>query len=62
MMVMASMILATILCVVLGVIALLCAVHAKWLELINPPLKYDNSNGEWAFRDLKQEKTRKIIS
>lgn len=36
--------------------------HAKWLELINPNLKYEERNNEIEFWNLECTKTRNIIN
>lgn len=54
-----------LICIVLlicPIFIVLGVAHAKWLELINPPLKYENSNDEMNFPDLNMQKTRNIIN
>lgn len=47
--------------IAIPIVIVLGTAHAKWKELVNPRLKYDNSNDEMSFPNLVMQKTKNII-
>lgn len=59
---MTYMILSCFAVTVWGIFIVRGVAHAKWVELINPPLKYENSDDEMNFPNLIMQKTRNIMT